>query len=239
MLEVAVSPPNTPLEDSSIRLATAIDEVHIGVLASNSAEKITYANAKILEWLGYERGELVGQPMSILVPEEIKDVLRIEMVEVKRGDARARLAVMRRKDFTTFPVIALPKSFVREDGEYDGSVVIVIDLGAIHTAKRMGYAESDMGAKLGRIALELQSFSLTADLPASNTLPLYHPELDAFSPRETEVLAHLVSGSRVPAISGDLHISQHTVRNHLKAMFRKAGVKNQSQLIQWARNLRG
>ena len=96
-----------------------------------------------------------------------------------------------------------------------------------------------MREKLGRIALELQSFSLAADIPASGSFPLYHPKLDSFSPRETEVLAHLVGGSRVPAISDELHISQHTVRNHLKAMFRKAGVQNQSDLIQWTRKLRG
>ena len=87
--------------------------------------------------------------------------------------------------------------------------------------------------------LELQTFSLPASFRESSSLPLYHPELDSFSPREIEVLAHLVGGSRVPAISTELHISQHTVRNHLKAMFRKSGAQNQSELIQWTRNLRG
>ena len=71
--------PNTPLEDSSIRLATAIDEVNIGVLARNLAGRITYANAKILEWLGYERGELVGKPITSLVPKEFRDLLLEEM----------------------------------------------------------------------------------------------------------------------------------------------------------------
>ena len=230
--------PYTPLEDSSIRLATAIDEVNVGVLARNAAAKITYANAKVLEWLGYERGELVGKPVTILVPEEVRDLLLAEMEASEQGDARARLYVMQRKDFTTFPVLTLPKSFLDENGKYDGSVVIVVDLGTVQTAKPMGSAvEDDMRAKLGRIALELQSISLAAGLPTANPVPLHHPEIDAFSPRETEVLTHLVTGSRVPAISEELHISQHTVRNHLKAMYRKSGVQNQSELIQWVRNL--
>jgi PAS domain S-box-containing protein len=191
--------PNTPLEDSSIRLATAIDEVNIGVLARNPAGRITYANAKILEWLGYERGELVGKPITNLVPKEFRDLLLEEMKAAEQGDTRARLYVMQRKDYTTLPVITLPKRFLKENGEYDGSVVIVVDLGIVQTAKPLGSAgEDDMRARLGRIALELQSISLTADLPTSNPVPLEHPELEAFSPREAEVLTHLVAGSRVP-----------------------------------------
>lgn len=230
--------PHTPLEDSSIQLATAIDEVNIGVLARNAAEKITYANAKMLEWLGYQRGELVGKHVSIVIPEEMRELLKAEMLAAEQGDARARLSVMQRKDYTTFPVLTLPKRFLKENGEFDGSVVIVVDLGTVQTAKQMGSGgDDDMRARLGRIALELQSISLTADLPSASPIPLAHPELESLSPRETEVLTHLVAGSRVPAISAELHISQHTVRNHLKAMYRKSGAQNQSELIEWVRNL--
>jgi DNA-binding CsgD family transcriptional regulator len=37
-----------------------------------------------------------------------------------------------------------------------------------------------------------------------------------------------VGGRRVPAIAKTLHISQHTVRNHLKSMFRQLAVGKQS-----------
>lgn len=51
------------------------------------------------------------------------------------------------------------------------------------------------------------------------------------SKREREVLRLLMDSHRVPAIAEMLFISQHTVRNHLKAMFRKLGVSSQSELI--------
>jgi len=48
----------------------------------------------------------------------------------------------------------------------------------------------------------------------------------------------LSSGARVAAIADQLFISEHTVRNHLKSMFRKTGTSSQSELIQFVRNLR-
>jgi DNA-binding CsgD family transcriptional regulator len=38
-------------------------------------------------------------------------------------------------------------------------------------------------------------------------------------------------GERVPEIASAMFISQSTVRNHLHAVFEKAGVHSQSQLI--------
>ena len=55
--------------------------------------------------------------------------------------------------------------------------------------------------------------------------------------REKEVLTRLVDGDRVPAISKRLHISPHTVRNHLKAIYRKLDVGTQSDLIERVRAL--
>ena len=55
------------------------------------------------------------------------------------------------------------------------------------------------------------------------------------SAREREVLARLMDNQRVPAIAEALFISQHTVRNHLKAIFRKLGVRDQQALIDFVR----
>ena len=77
--------------------------------------------------------------------------------------------------------------------------------------------------------------SLTADLPLPAPVLLAHPFLKDLSPREQEVLMHLVAGDRVPAIASQLYISPHTVRNHLKSMYRKLSVSTQSELIQKVR----
>lgn len=58
-----------------------------------------------------------------------------------------------------------------------------------------------------------------------------YPGLDLLSPREAEIARWLLQGQRVPAISRRLSISPHTVRNHIKAMFRKFGVHSQAELV--------
>ncbi len=57
------------------------------------------------------------------------------------------------------------------------------------------------------------------------------------SRREREVLELLVGGDRVVAIAEQLFISDHTVRNHLKSMFRKTGTSSQAELIKFVRTL--
>ncbi|MGE0592406.1 MAG: response regulator [Vicinamibacterales bacterium] len=51
------------------------------------------------------------------------------------------------------------------------------------------------------------------------------------SPREREVLDALLSNRRVSHIAEDLSISPFTVRNHLKAIFRKFAVSSQAELL--------
>jgi DNA-binding NarL/FixJ family response regulator len=63
--------------------------------------------------------------------------------------------------------------------------------------------------------------------------PREHPERVAtLSPREDEVLRHLVEGYRVNTIARKLLISQHTVRNHLKKIFAKLDVRSQTELLE-------
>ncbi len=67
--------------------------------------------------------------------------------------------------------------------------------------------------------------------PARNDGP--DPDkLASLSPRETEVLRHLLEGYRVNTIARKLFISQHTVRNHLKKIFAKLEVRSQTELME-------
>lgn len=64
------------------------------------------------------------------------------------------------------------------------------------------------------------------------SLGLGAQELEVLSEREREVLTAVVDGLRVTQIAHLLFLSQHTVRNHLKAIFRKLGAHSQSELIE-------
>lgn len=114
-----------------------------------------------------------------------------------------------------------------------------MDLGEVQTARRLpGGPQSGLADGLQRIAGELQTLSLFAGSAGIGDVPADHPDISLLSPREREILSELVAGLRVPTIASKLFISPHTVRNHLKSIFRKLDVSDQASLIKRIRSLR-
>ena len=149
----------------------------------------------------------------------------------------ARLSSVRRKDGRTFPVVVAPQPIARVETGEPVILCVLIDLGEIHTARPMGAPENGLAAELASVALKLQSLSFSAAVASEGTFPADHPLLRELSAREREVLGLLARGTRVPAIGKELFISQNTVRNHLKAIYRKVDVSSQSALIELVRSL--
>jgi DNA-binding NarL/FixJ family response regulator len=69
----------------------------------------------------------------------------------------------------------------------------------------------------------------SGDLDKIGELPKEHA--DRLSTRERQIVEALASGRRVKDIAQDLVISTHTVRNHLKAIYRKLNVRSQFELL--------
>lgn len=219
-------------------LLRVVESMSCGLIVRDAAGQLVFANRTVLEWVGMTREELEHSTVGALTPPELRDVLRAEVQAIHAGDLRARLIVIQRKDGTTFPALALPQRLLDEAGQVVESFAVLVDLGTIQTAKQIGaLPQEDLRAQLGRIALELRSLSLTARPGLAASLAFSHPELEQLTPRERQVLEKLAGGSRVPDIASQLFISPHTVRNHLKSIFRKVGVGSQAELLQRVRAL--
>ena len=65
---------------------------------------------------------------------------------------------------------------------------------------------------------------------ATTTVP-FLLSAHGLSPREAEVAKLVLRGTSTRAISGELHISEHTVQDHLKAVFDKVGVRSRRDLV--------
>jgi DNA-binding NarL/FixJ family response regulator len=57
---------------------------------------------------------------------------------------------------------------------------------------------------------------------------------DGLTRREVEVLALLATGLGNKQVAFELHISQHTVRNHLSSLYEKLGINLRSQAVLYA-----
>ncbi|MEA3056907.1 MAG: hypothetical protein QOD30_2339, partial [Actinomycetota bacterium] len=83
---------------------------------------------------------------------------------------------------------------------------------------------------LWRISAEVHASGISR-LSATRGLLERHPLLEELSERQSQVLDRLVNGDRVSTIARSLFVSESTVRNHLSAIYRKAGVHSQSELL--------
>ncbi len=209
-----------------------IDQLGCGVIVEDRDGVLRYANRRILELTGYEVSELDGAPVAKLVPEELHAYLRLEQAKTHAGDARTRLSALRRKDGRTIPVAVAPHWIEHTPRGEPAVISVVIDLAEIHTARPMGASAGSLAHELANVASRLQSLSFSAALTDRAGMSIDDPALSDLSTRERQILVLLVQSLRVPAIAARLFIAQSTVRNHLKAIYRKVGVSSQRELIE-------
>ena len=102
---------------------------------------------------------------------------------------------------------------------------VVISAGESATAA--GRSTSPLDEQVRHSALEARAAqSLDALRPLARL-----PKGSELSARQTEIVALLVAGHRVPDIARLTFLSASTVRNHLAAIYRKFGVHSQAELL--------
>ena len=215
-----------------------MESLQCGFVAVGSKADVLHANRRLREWLGYSKAEIIGMSLVDFAPHGMRGAQAEDIEAALTGDLRPRLVVLERKDKTHLPTLALPQELRDERGELAGLFAMIIDLHSLQSARQVG---SDSGgalrSRLHRIAMELHLTSLMPEFATLTHDPLKSPALARLSPREREILGLLMKGERVPAIAQDLHLSPHTVRNHLKSIYQKTDVHSQSELIRWVRSL--
>ena len=78
---------------------------------------------------------------------------------------------------------------------------------------------------------EVGAVALTVETAPPDDLVRVLLESYGLTPRETEILLRLCRGLPTKEIAAELMISSHTVRDHLKAIYDKAGVSSRGELV--------
>ena len=85
---------------------------------------------------------------------------------------------------------------------------------------------------LRRLAVEISQLGVARSERSVGYPSGLADRLRLVSAREWEVLERLRAGLRVSTIARELEISPNTVRNHLKSIYRKLGVRSQAELLE-------
>ncbi len=92
-----------------------------------------------------------------------------------------------------------------------------------------GAAGEDDGASYSRV--RLAGFKLEHAGPSPRPSEPKAGYAERLSTREREIVEAIASGKRVRDVAASFSISTHTVRNHLKAIYRKLNVRSQLELL--------
>ena len=209
-------------------LKTIFDDLSDGVLVVNAAGHRVYSNPALDDLVGTDACQPfdTSDPPPYVPRDQRQKYLRMleamasllsvegsgaastrfELITRDRGRVRARMTI---SAFPSggrgrFAVCLLTPELVRAEDE---SSVANLDNTKNDTAGARGRSTDS----------------------SMNLEPLRWP--DSLTRRERDVLALLLDGRRVASIARTLYLSEHTVRNHLKAIFRKLGAHSQTELL--------
>lgn len=210
-----------------------------GVLIIDAAGVRTYANPALADMVGCDPREPLG---SSEVPPWIPEEMQTRYHDYVGDGSRAVRSA----------TIALEWAVIGADGAKIPVVLRLLpvraSLGSPSATLWMVQPETPLAPTteavvgrvhvlekgLERIAAELARLGFAGNGTAKP--PAGFPGSERLSPRETEIVGLLLEGHRVVSISTELCVSEHTVRNHLKSVFRKLGVHSQAELVRRARN---
>lgn len=225
------------MKNVMVPLYALFEAMSDGVLITDEDGIRTYANTVLNDFIGADAREpLRSADPPPWIPEDQAARYTEYIAEAAAGELRSptialEWALLDRQDQKVPVVVKLLP--MRSTPASAAAILWVIQPSAplAHGSVREQLLEDG----LRRIGAELDRLGLRRGTPDSPDVVLSFDGIDRLSPRELDVVGLLLEGHRVISIAGELDVSEHTVRNHLKSIFRKLGIHSQAELVRHVR----
>jgi PAS domain S-box-containing protein len=146
--------------------AEIADAVPVGIAITNCEGELVFLNAELERMTGYESGELLGQPIELLLPEPKRPQHEMYRGEFNAAPAQRPMGVgrelsARRRDGTEFPVEVGLRPMETADGQM--TVASIVDISASRQMEASFRALVD-GAPYGMLLIDGQGKIAMANL---------------------------------------------------------------------------
>jgi DNA-binding NarL/FixJ family response regulator len=207
-------------------LTTVVESSTIKVLLADDHPLIIAGVRRTIEHL--EDMEVVGEANSgpalmQLVERRRPDIVLMDlrMPGVEGVEAIERI----RQDWPSVKIVIL--SACDDRPTIDGALVAGASAYVLKSANTLDIASVLRQASSGAV-FHAPSYPVTpTEAPTDASLPV-------LTDRERSILSAVAAGMTTAAISGDLWISEHTIKFHLTNIYRKLGVANRAGAVRYA-----
>lgn len=218
----------------AVPLHALFEAVSDGVLITDAAGTRTYSNQAMQELLGTDPTAEATAGAPQWLPEAHQARYHEVVSRTARSNAGDEIVVLEWAVIDASgaerPVIA--RLFPVRGANGGDSTAVLWLMQPVHADG--DEVPSEWGAALERIAAEVNRLGFGAG-PQATPISHGYEGADRLTRREQDVVQCLLEGERVVSIAERLDLSPHTVRNHLKSIFRKLGVHSQAELVRHVR----
>lgn len=212
-----------------------LDKLPVAIAFVDAELRYRFANRAYTDLLGYEPADLIGSDArrsvyASHIPLYEREAQRLvqgiphafEIALISRGGQLRDLLVQ------TLPLLDENHAFVGALG-FARSALATRGPGDQEDTLRLANLALIYTQALRRLVAGGPSVRLppTGSIARGQTVPLQ----EILTPRQREVVSHLFQGLPVAEVARRLYLSPHTVRNHIRAIYRRLGVSSRSELI--------
>jgi PAS domain S-box-containing protein len=126
MIEQARS--DEAMRESEEKYRNIVELANEGIWTLDADVRITYANNKIAEMLGYSQEEMIGKHGTYFVDEEYKKYTELRTEKRLQGIDEVHENKLIRKDGSTLWTLVNSKSIFNKDGEFTGILALLTDI---------------------------------------------------------------------------------------------------------------